>query len=122
MKAITVARKIATALDDQKALDIRVVDVSRNTSIADVMIIATGRSDRHLRALADTAAETARKNKLRVLGMEGERAGEWVLVDLGDIIVHLMHPNARAYYQLEKLWGDGTSRAATPRKRKKAEE
>lgn len=122
MKAITVARKIATALDDQKALDIRVVDVSRNTSIADVMIIATGRSDRHLRALADTAAETARKNKLRVLGMEGERTGEWVLVDLGDIIVHLMHPNARAYYQLEKLWGDGTPRTAVPRKRKQAEE
>lgn len=122
MKAITVARKIATALDDQKALDIRVVDVSGNTSIADVMIIASGRSDRHLRALADTAADTARRNKLRVLGMEGERAGEWVLVDIGDIIVHLMHPTARAYYQLEKLWGDGSARKPAPRKKKKAAE
>lgn len=125
MKAITVARKIAAALDEQKALDVRVFDVTRNTSIADAMVIATGRSDRHLRGLADTAAETARKHKLRVLGTEGERAGEWILVDIGDIIVHLMHPNARAYYQLEKLWGEGApAPAAKPaaKKRRKATE
>ena len=107
MKVTTVAKKIATALDDMKALDVRVMDVRKITSIADVIIIASGRSDRHLRALADSAAETARGCKLRVLGTEGERTGEWVLVDLGDIIVHLMHPMSRAYYQLEKLWSDG---------------
>ncbi len=107
MKVTTVAKKIVTALDDMKALDVRVMDVRRITTIADVIIIASGRSDRHLRALADSAAETARGCKLRVLGTEGERTGEWVLVDMGDIIVHLMHPTARAYYQLEKLWSDG---------------
>ncbi len=119
MKAITVARKISRALDDMKAIDVRVVDVTRVTSIADVMIIATGRSDRHLRALADTAAQTARACKLRVLGTEGERTGEWVLVDLGDIIVHLMHPTARAYYQLEKLWGDGATVKPVPKRARK---
>lgn len=119
MKAITVARKISRALDDMKAIDVRVVDVTRVTSIADVMIIATGRSDRHLRALADTAAQTARVCKLRVLGTEGERTGEWVLVDLGDIIVHLMHPTARAYYQLEKLWGDGATVKPVPKRARK---
>ena len=107
MKATTVAKKIATALDDMKALDVRVMDVRKITTIADVIIIASGRSDRHLRALAESAAETGRGCKLRVLGTEGERTGEWVLVDLGDIIVHLMHPTTRAYYQLEKLWGGG---------------
>ncbi len=107
MKATTVAKKIATALDDMKAMDVRVIDVQKITSIADVIIIASGRSDRHLRSLAGAAAEAGRKCKLRVLGTEGENTGEWVLVDLGDIIVHLMHPTARAYYQLEKLWSGG---------------
>ncbi|OGT81241.1 MAG: ribosome silencing factor [Gammaproteobacteria bacterium RIFCSPLOWO2_02_FULL_61_13] len=107
MNVITVAKRIATALDDMKALDVRVIDVRKITTIADVIIIASGRSDRHLRALADSAAQTARTCKLRVLGTEGERTGEWVLVDMGDIIVHLMHPTARAYYQLEKLWSNG---------------
>lgn len=112
MNVITVAKKIATALDDMKAMDVRAMDVRKITSIADVIIIASGRSDRHLRALADSAAETARRCKLRVLGTEGERTGEWVLVDLGDIIVHVMHPTARAYYQLEKLWSDGARELA----------
>ena len=107
MNVITVAKRIATALDDMKALDVRVMDVRKITTIADVIIIASGRSDRHLRALADSAAQTARACNLRVLGTEGERTGEWVLVDMGDIIVHLMHPTARAYYQLEKLWSNG---------------
>jgi len=112
MNVITVAKKIATALDDMKAMDVRAIDVRKITSIADVIIIASGRSDRHLRALADSAAETARRCRLRVLGTEGERTGEWVLVDLGDIIVHVMHPTARAYYQLEKLWSDGARELA----------
>ena len=115
MKATSVAKKIASALDDMKALDVRVLDVRKITSIADVFIIASGRSDRHLRALADSTAETARSCKFRVLGTEGERTGEWVLVDLGDIIVHLMHPTARAYYQLEKLWSGGERDIAMPK-------
>jgi ribosome-associated protein len=115
MRTATIARKIAAALDDLKALDVRVFDVRRNTTIADMIVIASGRSDRHLRALADAVADAARRFKLRVLGTEGEHTGEWVLVDLGDIIVHVMHPATRAYYQLEKLWGDG-ERARKPRK------
>lgn len=117
MNVITVAKKIAIALDDMKAMDVRAMDVRKITSIADVIIIASGRSDRHLRALADAAAETARGCKMRVLGTEGERTGEWVLVDMGDIIVHVMHPTARAYYQLEKLWGDGARAVAVSKQR-----
>ncbi|MBI1732585.1 MAG: ribosome silencing factor [Gammaproteobacteria bacterium] len=116
MRPATVARKIAAALDDMKALDVRVIDVRKNTTIADMIIIASGRSDRHLRSLADAAADTGRRCRLRVLGTEGEHTGEWVLVDLGDIIVHLMHPATRAYYQLEKLWSDGGQGRAAARK------
>jgi ribosome-associated protein len=121
MKSITAARKIARALDDMKAFDVRVADVSRHSSIADAIVIASGRSDRHLRALADTTTETARACRLRVLGTEGERAGEWILVDLGDVIVHLMHPTARAYYQLEKLWDGAGTRKPPARKKRRSD-
>jgi len=91
------------ALDDASALDIQVMDVSGITTITDRMIIASGRSDRQVRALAEKVVETAREQGVKPLGVEGDR-GEWILVDLGDVIAHLMHPTTRAYYQLEKLW------------------
>jgi len=112
MKAATLAKKVSAALDDMKAHDIRTLDVARLTSIADYMIIASGRSDRQVRALADRVAETARKLKVPVLGTEGESTGEWIIVDLGDVIVHVMHPSARLYYQLEKLWSVDDRQAA----------
>lgn len=95
---------VSTALDDGKALDIKVLDVRKLTSIADFMVVATGRSSRQVKALADKVADAARALKVRPLGMEGEQGAEWILIDLGDVVVHVMQPEARDFYQLEKLW------------------
>ncbi|MCZ6525091.1 MAG: ribosome silencing factor [Gammaproteobacteria bacterium] len=97
-------KKIIDTLQDLKAMDIQVLDVTDMTSITDIMIIASGRSNRQVKAMANNVIETAKALDLPVLGVEGEREGEWVLVDLGDIVAHLMQPATRAYYQLEKLW------------------
>lgn len=99
------------ALNDGKALDVTVFEVSKLTSISDYMIIASGRSNRQVSALADRVVEAAKANGVKPLGVEGKREGEWVLVDLGDIIVHIMHPETREYYQLEKLWGSEADRS-----------
>ena len=95
---------VTNALDDGKAEDIKVLDVRKLTSIADFMVVATGRSSRQVKALADRVEDAARKKKVRPLGTEGQQSSEWVLVDLGDVIVHVMQPEPRAHYQLEKLW------------------
>jgi len=94
------------ALDDVKAIDVVVFEVSKLTSISDYMIIASGKSKRQVAALADKVMEAAKKNNIKPLGVEGKTEGEWVLVDLGDVIVHIMYPETREYYQLEKLWGN----------------
>lgn len=107
MAALT-PRKICTlvtqALDDGKAEDIKSVDVRKLTSIADYMVIATGRSSRQVKGLADRVLEAARALHLKPLGVEGEQTAEWVLIDFGDVIVHVMQPEPRQFYQLEKLW------------------
>lgn len=93
------------ALDEVKAIDVVVFEVSKLTSISDYMIIASGKSKRQVAALADKVVEAAKANGVKPLGVEGKTESEWVLVDLGDIIVHIMYPDTREYYQLEKLWG-----------------
>lgn len=102
----TLANRLYAALDEQKALDIQVLNVRPLTAITDYMIIASGRSDRHVKSLAQKVLETARNLNVPTNGVEGEQQGDWVLIDLGDVVVHVMHPTARAYYQLEKLWSD----------------
>jgi ribosome-associated protein len=92
------------ALDDGKGNDIRVIDVREKTNITDYMVIASGTSDRHVVSLADRVVERAKQNQLMPLGVEGQNTGEWVLVDLGDAIIHVMKPQTREFYQLEKLW------------------
>lgn len=98
------AERLHTALDDGKAVDIRTLDVRNLTVITDYMIIASGRSSRQVKALTERVLEAAREQGAQVLGVEGERQGEWVLVDLGGVVIHLMQPDARNFYQLEKLW------------------
>ena len=95
---------VVNALENLKAVDIKILDVKRMTSVTDLMIIASGKSDRQVRALADKTVEAVNAKHIKPLGMEGHSQGEWVLIDLGDIIVHIMRPAIREYYQLEKLW------------------
>ena len=102
------SRKLAeivnSSLDDMKAQEIKLFPVRHLTSITDFMLIASGRSDRHVRAIAATVQERCAELGHKPLGVEGEESGEWILVDLGDVVVHIMVPKARDFYNLEKLW------------------
>jgi ribosome-associated protein len=119
---------VTTALDDMKAVNVRVLDVRGLTDIADTMVIASGNSDRHVRSIAERVVENAKAAGFRPLGTEGARDGEWVLVDLQDVLVHVMLPRIREFYGLELLWDGGplipqaakaaaATRAATRRRR-----
>jgi ribosome silencing factor RsfS/YbeB/iojap len=98
---------VTAALDDMKAVNVKVLDVRGLTDIADTMVIASGNSDRHVRSIADNVARKAKEAGFRPLGTEGARDGEWVLVDLTDILVHVMLPRVREFYGLERLWDPG---------------
>jgi ribosome-associated protein len=95
---------VAHARDDLKAVDVHSLDVRHLTTVTDTMIVASGRSDRHVRAIAGAVVEQCKRAGFRPLGVEGERSGEWVLVDLADLVVHVMLPRVREFYNLEKLW------------------
>ena len=102
---------IVASLDDRKGRSILALDVTTLTDVTDYMVLASGTSARHVRALVDSLRETARRCAVHVLGIEGEDTGAWVLVDLGDVVVHVMQAETRAFYDLERLWGDaGTAR------------
>ena len=92
------------ALLDVKAKDILELNVGAISNVADYMVIASGTSSRHIKALADNVAEEARKAGFRPIGVEGERDAEWILIDLGFVVVHVMLPTARKFYDLESLW------------------
>lgn len=104
LPAADLARLVVAALTDLKAQDVDVMDVSGMTSITDYMIIASGTSDRHVKALSDRAVEAAKDAGVIPVGVEGEASRDWILVDLGDVVVHVMLPRARSFYNLEKLW------------------
>ncbi|MCL2590024.1 MAG: ribosome silencing factor [Betaproteobacteria bacterium] len=95
---------VISALEDIKARDIEVIDTSRLTSQFERIIVASGDSGRQTRALARNVLDCAHTAGVKALGIEGEENGEWVLVDLGEIVVHVMQPAIRAYYRLEELW------------------
>src|SRR6185437_9330914 len=95
---------VSAALDDMKAVNVAVLDVRGLTDIADTMIVASGTSDRHVRSIADRVVERAKAAGIRPLGIEGEREGEWVLVDLKGVVLHVMLPRVRELYGLEHLW------------------
>jgi ribosome-associated protein len=114
-------RMVVDALEDVKGRDIQVFDTARMPSMFERVVIASGDSTRQVKALADNVQEKVRGSGARVYGVEGERAGEWVLVDLGDIVVHIMHPTVREFYNLEEVWGGRKVRLARkPVVRKKA--
>ena len=98
---------VIEVLDDTKATDIIRLDVRDMTSVTDYMIVASGTSNRHVKALANNVADKAREAGHRPIGIEGEEGGEWVLLDLQDALVHVMLPKVREFYNLEKLWSLG---------------
>jgi len=106
MKAEELRDLVVDALEDRKGVDIKVVDVRGKSSVTDIMVIAAGNSSRQVKALADSVVEKAKEKGIPPLGMEGQDESSWVLVDLGDVVVHIMLPETRDFYNLEKLWGD----------------
>jgi len=95
---------IVGALDDLKATDIVVIDVRDKSTVTDIMIVATGTSNRQVKGIADQVSVVAKDKGYPRLSVEGDETGEWVLVDLGDVVVHIMQARIREYYQLERLW------------------
>lgn len=113
MRLDRLKKLVIDALEDLKAQDIKVLDVRGLSNVTDLMIVASGTSDRQVKAIAYHVVEKAKKKGLPPLGVEGEQAGEWALVDLGDAVVHIMLPQTRDFYNLEKLWGDAAMEEVT---------
>jgi ribosome-associated protein len=115
MRLDKLTRKAVDALEDVKARDIVVFDVKKMTAMFDKVVVATGDSNRQCRALADRVQEFVKAAGGKIYGVEGEQTGEWVLVDIGPTVVHIMQPAIRQYYNLEELWAP-PKKAAVPRK------
>ena len=104
MDAEQVKKVVVDALEDVKARDIVTLDVREMSGVTDFMVVCSGTSNRHVKSLADNVWVEVKKRVSVPLGMEGENTGDWVLVDLGDVVVHVMLPEARLFYDLERLW------------------
>jgi ribosome-associated protein len=128
----TKQRAVVEALEDVKGRDIEVFNTARLPTMFERVVIASGDSSRQVKALADRVQQRLRELGARVYGVEGEKGGDWVLVDLGDVVVHLMHPAVREFYNLEEIWGGkpvklkdqkpakkAAARGAPPRRRRK---
>jgi ribosome-associated protein len=103
----TLRRRVLAALEELKARDVREIDVRGRTSITDLLIVASGTSSRHVKSIANEVVKFAKRAGMLPLGVEGDAEAEWVLVDLGDIVVHVMLPRVREFYGLERLWTVG---------------
>jgi ribosome-associated protein len=106
MQAENLKELVINALDELKAVNTVTLDVRDLTDVMDYLVIASGTSNRHVKSLADNVCMEAKKEGVRPLGVEGENPGEWVLVDFGDVVVHVMLPATRDFYDLERLWVD----------------
>ena len=116
MKTLPLLSLVENAIGDIKGLDLKSIDVRELTTITDYMVLCTGTSNRHAKSIADNVIARAKEAGYRPLGVEGLEAGEWVLVDLGDVVAHVMQAQTRAFYQLEKLWDvPPPAPAATPK-------
>lgn len=112
MKTQQLKQLVLKELHDHKAIDITTIDVSKITSVTDYMIICSASSNRHAKTLADYVVSAAKDKGIQPLGVEGDLEGEWILVDLVDIVIHIMLPQVRAFYNLEKLWSIGRVESA----------
>ena len=112
-------RVVVEALEDIKGKDIQVFNTARMPSMFERVVIASGDSNRQVKSLADSVQEKIKENGGKVYGVEGQQAGEWVLVDLGDLVVHVMHPTVREFYNLEEVWGGKPVSMAKPAAAKK---
>ncbi|MDG1387249.1 MAG: ribosome silencing factor [Halioglobus sp.] len=106
MQAEPLKKLVVDALDDLKAINTVTLDVTGLTDVMDYLVVASGTSNRHVKSLASNVCMEAKKQGQRALGVEGEDAGEWVLVDFGDVVVHVMLPATRDFYDLECLWAE----------------
>jgi ribosome-associated protein len=107
-------RLILACLDDMKAEDTVTIDLIGKSSIADAMVVTSGRSNRHVTSIAEKAIEDLHKAGMKNLRVEGKRNGDWVLIDAGDVIVHVFRPEVRAFYDLEKMWAGSGARRQKP--------
>jgi ribosome-associated protein len=117
IRIATLRNAVVEALEEKKAKDILALDVRNITSLFDYVVIASGDSNRQTRALARNVQDRLKELGAKIYGVEGEQTGEWVLVDFGDIVVHVMQPTVRQYYNLEELWASA-KKAPKPRKKK----
>jgi ribosome-associated protein len=104
MQTKELLKMVESVLDERKGQNITILDVIGKTSVTDYMVLATSTSERHAKALSDYVVEKVKENGFMPLGVEGQQGSDWVLVDLGDVILHIMTAQAREFYQLEKLW------------------
>ncbi len=104
MSTDEITKLVLTTLDEGKGRDAKLIDIKEKSSFADYMVIATGTSERHVKSLASRVIDEVKKRGLKPLGSEGEAIGDWVLVDMGDVVIHVMTAQTRGFYQLEKLW------------------
>ncbi|KPQ28230.1 MAG: ribosome silencing factor [Marinobacter excellens HL-55] len=106
MQAEQLKDLVVTALENIKAQDVSVIDVRDRTSVTDYMVLASGTSSRHVKSLADSVVSDAKDQGVKANNVEGAGGSDWILVDLGDVVVHLMMPAAREFYDLERFWRD----------------
>lgn len=124
LSAKNILQAIQDALEDAKAKDIVMLDVSKISDFTDCMVVASGTSNRHVSSVADRVTDKLRELGLRPIGTEGQKTGDWVLVDFGDVVVHVMREQVRDFYNLEKLWSDAKGleikKPKAPRKKAKS--
>ena len=115
MEAESLKSLVVEALEDLKAVNTVILDVADMTDVTDFLVIASGTSNRHVKSLAENVLMKAKEQGHRPLGVEGQDGAEWVLVDFGDVVVHVMLPATRDFYDLERLWSPSPVRAEKPR-------
>ncbi len=105
--AAVICKQIAKLLDANKAEEIKTLNIGDKCSFADFMIVASGRAPRHVSALADYVADFLKKSGTPALSVEGKESGDWVLIDAGDVVIHIFRPEVRQFYNIEKMWSVG---------------